>query len=971
MRSKTRWSLCWDSSRRTLKLARPSYRHFSSPCLARKALNWMSSLSACTNFLGQRSWKRRERAIGTLTTRKKHYAYNADGLEQEVQLENCYAGSIECTKTQNAYDVRGRRTAESRLVSDTPLWSVTAFEYIDPQAFVPTVIKTQDSAGIVATTTTMSYDDFGSLVEQVSPDAGTTQFQVDAIGRVVTRRRLPSGSITAYTYDGLGRLRTVDNDALSSVDCSTAVPGTPLYDEEFWYDTCPTSKPTGFSCSFSAGRLTMARTLQHCAGVGNLVFKRGVWKNYDNHGRLLGETIAIHNGVPSFCSSASCPDTGYVGSSTMNYTYSLAGRPLSISNPLNASYGQNFSYITNGSNPGVGRLSSVSDSLNGVIVQNIGYKSFGDVEKLASMIVYGGVTAWFKTEYNLEYEVTRRRATSGDTATTWSGGLPDIAYARDATGLVTSRTVTGAYAPSSKWYLYDRQGRLTCEKSTNASPGTCPVAGASNLMANYAYSNAASMPNQTPGPNNIVSAAWKNSQQTSPSYGEFHISSSNQLSSITTDFAAGPWINYYYDDQGRRTKDDDSVYIGTNDDARTYTYLPNERLASIQGARPVLGPGPGYVRTWLPYTLSFAYDTGGMPYQVMYSEVGTGAVSRSWDLYWDAGNRLVAAKYVPSLATPATYQRWAFFYEGQRRVGAVLEDVTAISTTTYRLSYFNDLIGVPSMVMTSTGGIAVAQNVDSYGWRTTTLDFLGKWMPFGLPGQLIFDDTTAKALTQTCVGGTGFCATQWLRPPIAWHGQRVFDPMAGRFTSADPVDERRFNATPESYQYSRGEPVRITDPSGLAGCSGGDNFVLRPPYFGCSPTQITEASAARTMAILNISKCAADWCPKMDKGSFKKEWINAIANMNIECVNGACTRCDPMACGCTTMGTTDTQLSFGFPVCDNNGYCLMKDIAHEALHGLGMGMEHSKQLKGDWPVVNECIDCSVAGGMAGGQIGRN
>ena len=50
---------------------------------------------------------------------------------------------------------------------------------------------------------------FGDLLEQRSPDSGTTTFGLDPAGNVIAQTDA-NGKVTAYRLDALNRLRMVD-----------------------------------------------------------------------------------------------------------------------------------------------------------------------------------------------------------------------------------------------------------------------------------------------------------------------------------------------------------------------------------------------------------------------------------------------------------------------------------------------------------------------------------------------------------------------------------------------------------------------------------------------------------------------------------------------------------------------------------------------------------------------------------------
>ena len=68
------------------------------------------------------------------------------------------------------------------------------------------MVSVTDPMGVV---TTYAVDDFGCVVQEVSPDAGTTSYVYDKTGNMVSKTDA-MGITTSYTYDALNRLTGID-----------------------------------------------------------------------------------------------------------------------------------------------------------------------------------------------------------------------------------------------------------------------------------------------------------------------------------------------------------------------------------------------------------------------------------------------------------------------------------------------------------------------------------------------------------------------------------------------------------------------------------------------------------------------------------------------------------------------------------------------------------------------------------------
>ncbi|HLX07830.1 MAG TPA: RHS repeat-associated core domain-containing protein [Thermoanaerobaculia bacterium] len=100
-----------------------------------------------------------------------------------------------------------------------------------------------------------------------------------------------------------------------------------------------------------------------------------------------------------------------------------------------------------------------------------------------------------------------------------------------------------------------------------------------------------------------------------------------------------------------------------------------------------------------------------------------------------------------------------------------------------------DQLGSPRMVVDSTTG-DIAQRLDYDAWGRVTLDTNPGFQPFGFAGGL-YDQSTA----------------------LVRFGARDYDAAVGRWTARDPVLFR--GGDTNLYGYAVGDPVNLTDPSGL------------------------------------------------------------------------------------------------------------------------------------------------------------
>ncbi len=106
---------------------------------------------------------------------------------------------------------------------------------------------------------------------------------------------------------------------------------------------------------------------------------------------------------------------------------------------------------------------------------------------------------------------------------------------------------------------------------------------------------------------------------------------------------------------------------------------------------------------------------------------------------------------------------------------------------TYRV--LTDAIGSPRLVIDSRNG-AIAEEITYDAWGNITRDTAPGFIPIGFAGGLRDIDTG-----------------------LVHFGARDYDPVAGVWTAADPI---RFNGGDSNlYRYAVGDPVNLSDPSGL------------------------------------------------------------------------------------------------------------------------------------------------------------
>jgi hypothetical protein len=505
-------------------------------------------------------------------------------------------------------------------------------QYTSADQVLPTSVTTGDGTTL-ATTTSYVYDDFAEPVQFVGPDSGTTRIAYDEGGRSVVRREgfgTSDQRTVQTTYDSLGRVVFVDHDLEHPVDCATASDGTPITDEEYFYDTCPTPLPTDFTCgSFPAGHLTVARVKLHCSSGS--AFKRATWYQYGPTGRLA--TVAV-------------ADDSTMGMPFLTqYEWTSGGRARKIGNPLSGAYGMKYVYDP------TGQISEIrqTDAIESPYITAVTHAPFGPIAGYTTGALSGGQAMVIETGRYLDYSVQTKHAKRGGVI------IGGFTYMRDETGRVISRDSRwGGPAPLDRWYQYDRAGRLLCETTTSQTE--CPDSGPA-LRTTLMYTNG----QMGLAPNNRSRAVLAAGTGVPPgATGNYSYSvGSNRLISVDT-------LSLYYDAVGRRIKDDDSRFFDVNDDARTYTYLPNGRLGTIHGREAVsTAAGTDY----FDYTVAIAYDHLGRVFSWSYTTAGApgGDGIEQYVVHFDNSDRILAVTRSNSLVGSNEGSRtWHFAYLGKK-----------------------------------------------------------------------------------------------------------------------------------------------------------------------------------------------------------------------------------------------------------------------------------------------------------------
>ncbi|MGO1000490.1 RHS repeat-associated core domain-containing protein [Lysobacter sp. CA196] len=364
---------------------------------------------------GNRKREDTKTAGGTIK-RTLSRVYNALGQLQAVKDASQNATSFSYDAGGNldqTTDALGRITDQnldplnrlSRTLQDINGLAVeTKFEY---NAFDQTT-KVVDPKGLG---TSYSYNGFGDQIQLSSPDTGVTTYGYNAAGQVASKQDANDAQPHTYTYDALGRTKTVSYGSGSA-------------DVEYDYDTVNSVCTAGET--FAIGRVTAMRTegteLKYC---------------YDRFGQVVRKVQSVDG--QSF---------------TLRYAYTLGGQLQAVTYPDGAV----ADYVRDSQ----GRVSAIgvtpADGVRNVLLSNATYEPFGP----ATGWTYGNGRSLVRT-YDQDY----RAKTILDSA---SGGL-SLSYGYNEVGELTELK-DGLESAFLAKYDYDTLGRL---KITRDGPTGTPL----------------------------------------------------------------------------------------------------------------------------------------------------------------------------------------------------------------------------------------------------------------------------------------------------------------------------------------------------------------------------------------------------------------------------------------------------------------------------------------------------------------
>ncbi len=349
------------------------------------------------------------------------------------------------------------------------------------------VVTDEAQSGQPSVTTTAQYDDLGRLQTLSDPDRGTHTYTYDGDGRVLTD---VSGTRTiGYSYDLLGRVGCVQNEAPTESATGACTSGATVYVKNF-YDI--TEIGTNGSTDFPIGQLTKSDTTTRYPDGSNATVS--VAYQHDKDGRLIDSHMSFVSLPSSWNITSALP------SFKVQYSYNDANQLTTTQTSTSPSGLGTTTTQVYDSTTGV----ETGLSNNGTANANLATLAYNAQAQLAGLNFQTSTGSALSAEtFGYDGNLRPQSATaswqsgSGNSGTQFSQTL-----AYDPASNLTSLSTTQAAVPGqsnsggseTQVFCYDAQNRLvwagnsgTPSCSGNGTPSLSGSLGA--YSSSYAYTN--------------------------------------------------------------------------------------------------------------------------------------------------------------------------------------------------------------------------------------------------------------------------------------------------------------------------------------------------------------------------------------------------------------------------------------------------------------------------------------------------
>lgn len=626
------------------------------------------------------------------------------------------------------------------------------------------VLRAIDPAGAART---VARDAWGQAVAHTSPLGATQQLQIDADGNPV-RRTDPLGAVETASWDPiglplgvtdpLGRVVGIVYDGMGRVS-ALHEPGGRVW--RVAYD--PAGRRTG---------LTDPLGFTH----------RFAW---NAAGRLVSETDPLGR--------------------VTRYAYDAAGRCVSLTDPRGKI--TRFSWNARGERTGIAYPDGTSESFSWNAVGQLSRRvdgrgvvatcSYDAADRLVG-VSYSDGTPGVTLTWDPDDRQASVRDGSGTTSWTYdavgrvtgqTSPRGTVASAWDADGNLISLGVTGV---GTTRYVWDAAGRLARTILPDGREVAYTRDAVGDLVATRLPDGSTRTDTRDPGTGDLI-RIWHQSAS-GATLARFDMAYDARGRRVRETLADGTATAWSYDAAGQLVEE---IRTGALAHRTTYAWdAAGNRTERVRDGLREVSVYDDANRILSAGSRVYAHDAAGNVVRI--TDTATGAL---WNLSWDAENRLVGV----SGAASAQYAHNGLGQRVGRTVGAASEGWIPL----------DDSIASPLLARGATGVVRDPQGplAELNGGQTAWVraDALGSARWVGTSPR----ETDAFGAALAPGGGVDGFAAAWGYqgdPETGWMrlGHRMYDPVAGRFLSRDPI-----LSGSNWYAYADNDPVNAVDPSGL------------------------------------------------------------------------------------------------------------------------------------------------------------
>ncbi len=731
----------------------------------------------------------------TVSARTTNYGYDADGNQTTVQGARGYTTTTSYNADDQATlvtDPSGNasltcRDGEGNVTQTVPALGVAAGN-LTP-ASCPAAYPSGYGKRLAADSTTYTFDANGDQTAMSAPaPAGqggpeTTTFTFDANGNLVATTDPPSSNAPGAPSQVIRNTYNADDELTSQTTgygSSAAATISYCYDPNG--DQTAAVAPDGNTSGTASCETSSPWVISASAHPTQAAYQTA--NSFDSAGELVSSTAPATSAAPGGATTTQTYDpSGNVLASTdpigikTTWTYTPTDLPASVTYSGSSAHSVTYSYDANG-------LKTAMTDATGS--SSYSYDPFGEVTSAKNgagqEVGYGYDPDGDTT--SITYPLPSSASWAASSSVDYGYSQADVLNSMtDFSGTKITVNLNADSLPSSE-ALGGTGDTLTTTYDATDTPSSISVASSSATLQSFSYSDAPSRAilteNDTPS--------------TPASPATYSYDGAGRLTSMKP--GSGTNLNYGYDASGNLTVLPSGA-AGTYDHASelvsstlsgtttSYSYNPDgERLGAAQGSTVTAAAtwnGAGQVVAYANAAANMsaaAYDGNGLRAAATITPAGGSAATAGF--VWNTTTR------VPRLLMDS---RNAYLYETS---GTPAEQV---DLSTGKVSYLvSDLLGSVRGIVSSAGALTASTSYDAWG-NPAAPGGLSNATPFGYAGG--YTDATG----------------------LIYLVNRYYDPGTGQFLSVNP----EVSVTHVPYGYAYGDPVTLTDPSGLtvAGCTRG------------------------------------------------------------------------------------------------------------------------------------------------------